>query len=122
MYFSHHKTALFDERGAGLGGAESPIKKNVIVFLVLDGEEEWVVCIEFNGLEPNLKTHLTPSTHLQPSSLFIYFHKRLVGNIGQKQVSLRPTSLGNKPCSGERRPLSPCCSGFPWDHKSLLPA
>ena len=35
----------------GLGGAESPIKENAVGFVVPDEEEEWVVCIKFNGWE-----------------------------------------------------------------------
>lgn len=46
----------------GLGGAESPIKENAIGSIVPDEEEEWVVCIKFNGGEFTSKTHLTPST------------------------------------------------------------
>lgn len=68
----------------GLGGVESPIKKNAVGFVVPDEEEEWVICIDFNGGEFNSKTHLTPSASCSLCTLFIYFHKRLVENIGQK--------------------------------------
>ena len=120
MYFSHHKMVLFDERGVGLGEAESPIEKNTIVFVVPDGEEEWVVCIEFSRQESNLKIHLTPSTRLQPSSLVHLFPQKTCGKHWMETgVSLCQTSLGNKACSGKRRPSSPCCSGLTWDHKSL---
>lgn len=75
---------LFDDKEAGLGGAESPIKENGIGFVVPDEEEEWVVCTEFNGWEFNSITHLTPTTSCSLGTFFIYFHKGLVENIGQK--------------------------------------
>jgi hypothetical protein len=67
-----------------LGGGEPSIKENAIAFVVPDEEEEWVICIEFNGRELNPKTHLTPSASCSLCTLFIYFHKSLVENIGQK--------------------------------------
>ena len=88
MYFSCHKMVLFDERDEGLGVAESPIEENAISSVLPDKEEEWVICIEFNGWVSNSKTHFTPSTRYSLCPLFIYFHKRLVGNVGEKQVSL----------------------------------
>lgn len=53
MRFSHGGMVLSDERDAGLRGAESPIKENAIGFVMPNEEEEWVVCIEFNGGESN---------------------------------------------------------------------
>lgn len=89
MHFSHHKMALFAEKATSLGGAESPIKENAVGFVVPDEEEEGVVCIEFNGGESNSEAHLTPSASCGLRTLLIYFYKRLMENIGQKQVSLR---------------------------------
>lgn len=87
MDFSHRKMVLFAEGEAGLGGAESPVKENGIGFVVFDEEEEWVVCIEFNGRESGSKAHLTPCPSCGLCALFVYFHERLVENIGQEQVS-----------------------------------
>lgn len=53
MRFSHGGMVLSDERDAGLRGAKSPIKENAIGFVMPNEEEEWVVCIEFNGGESN---------------------------------------------------------------------
>lgn len=72
----------------GLGGAEPPIKENAVGFIVPDEEEEWVVCIKFNGWEARFQTHLTPSASCSLCALLIYFHIGLVENIGQIQVSL----------------------------------
>ena len=68
----------------GLGGAESPIKEYAVGFVVPDEEEEWVVCIEFDGGEFNSYTHFTPSTSCSLCTLFVYFHKTLMENTGQK--------------------------------------
>lgn len=84
MHFSHREMVLSDERDAGLGGAESPIKENAIGFIMPNEEEEWVVCIEFNGGESASKTHLTPSASWGLCTLFIYFYKTLVEDVGQK--------------------------------------
>lgn len=51
MHFSHRKMVSSDEREAGLGGAESPIKENGVGFIVPDEEEERVVCGHFYGGE-----------------------------------------------------------------------
>lgn len=81
MHFSHHKMVSFDfqtlisetdnPRDAGLGGTESPIKENGTGFVVPEEKEEWVVCVQFNGEESNLKTHLTPSASCGFCTLFV---------------------------------------------------
>lgn len=84
MHFSHRKMVSSDEREAGLGGAESPIKENGVGFIVPDEEEERVVCVHFYGGESTSKSHLTPGAGWGLCTLFVYFYKGLVENIGQK--------------------------------------
>ena len=84
MHFSHQRWSCLLTDIHGLGGAESPVKENVVGFVVPDEEEKRVVCIKFKGGESSSKAHLTPSTSCSLCTLFIYFYKRLVENIGQK--------------------------------------